>query len=64
MLEGEVAVVTGSTGGIGEAVAHELAVNGARVVVTGRRSEEGEHVAAGRLSAGHARAIATAPDPV
>ena len=45
MLEGEVAVVTGSTGGIGEAVAHELARNGALVVVTGRRSDEGERVA-------------------
>jgi NAD(P)-dependent dehydrogenase (short-subunit alcohol dehydrogenase family) len=52
MLEGEVAVVTGSTGGIGEAVAHELARNGAAVVVTGRRAEEGERVAGAIVEAG------------
>ena len=45
-LEGEVAVVTGSTGGIGVAAVHELALAGARVVVTGRRGAEGEAVAA------------------
>jgi len=52
MLEEEVAVVTGSTGGIGEAVAHRLAADGARVVVTGRRSDDGEHVAADIVAAG------------
>jgi len=35
-LSGKTAVVTGSTGGIGYAVAHELAAAGARVVVNGR----------------------------
>ena len=51
MLEEEVAVVTGSTGGIGEAVAHQLASDGARVIVTGRRGEEGERVAADIVAA-------------
>ena len=52
MLEREVAVVTGSTGGIGEAVAHRLAGDGARVVVTGRRTADGERVAADIGAAG------------
>ncbi|HEY3669577.1 MAG TPA: SDR family oxidoreductase [Acidimicrobiia bacterium] len=52
MLQDEIAVVTGSTGGIGEAVAHELAAEGARVVVTGRRAEEGERVAADIVAGG------------
>jgi NAD(P)-dependent dehydrogenase (short-subunit alcohol dehydrogenase family) len=46
LLRDEVAVITGSTGGIGAATALELARNGARVIVTGRRAEEGEDVAA------------------
>jgi NAD(P)-dependent dehydrogenase (short-subunit alcohol dehydrogenase family) len=52
MLDGEIAVVTGSTGGIGEAVAHSLAAAGACVVVTGRRAEDGERVAADIVAAG------------
>lgn len=43
-LTGKVAVVTGSTGGIGEAIACRLAAEGARVVVSGRRQSEGERV--------------------
>ena len=42
---GKVAVVTGSTGGIGEGIARQLAAEGASVVVSGRRSELGERVA-------------------
>jgi NAD(P)-dependent dehydrogenase (short-subunit alcohol dehydrogenase family) len=53
VLTGEVAVVTGSTGGIGESVAHELARYGAKVVVTGRRTEEGERVAKAIQQSGH-----------
>jgi NAD(P)-dependent dehydrogenase (short-subunit alcohol dehydrogenase family) len=53
LLSGDVAVVTGSTGGIGEGVAHELAAHGAKVVVTGRRAEQGERVAADIRAAGH-----------
>jgi NAD(P)-dependent dehydrogenase (short-subunit alcohol dehydrogenase family) len=43
---GAVALVTGSTRGIGEATARHLAREGARVVVTGRSKDRGESVAA------------------
>jgi NAD(P)-dependent dehydrogenase (short-subunit alcohol dehydrogenase family) len=45
-FDGDVALVTGSTRGIGEGVAHRLAAAGASVVVTGRTREDGEAVAA------------------
>jgi NAD(P)-dependent dehydrogenase (short-subunit alcohol dehydrogenase family) len=45
-LHGKVALVTGSTGGIGEAVARRLAREGASVVVHGRRAAEAERVVA------------------
>jgi 3-oxoacyl-[acyl-carrier protein] reductase len=45
-LPGKVAIVTGSTSGIGRAVAVRLAQAGAHVVVTGRRSSLGEEVVA------------------
>ena len=57
MFDGRtVAVITGSTGGIGEAIAHRLAASGASVVVTGRRAEDGERVAAD-IRSGGGRAI-------
>ena len=53
-LEDKIAVVTGATSGIGAALAHRLAGEGARVIGVGRRAEVlAEHVARseGRLSA-------------
>ncbi len=38
-FQGKVAVVTGGATGIGAAVARQLAVEGARVIITGRRAE-------------------------
>ncbi len=44
-LGGSVAVVTGSTRGIGRAIAEELAIAGARVVLTGRDARSAESAA-------------------
>ncbi len=43
-LAGKTALVTGATSGIGEAIAHAMAAEGARVVVSGRSQERGEKV--------------------
>ncbi len=45
-LKGKVAVVTGSSKGIGEAIAHGLAEHGAKVVISSRKQESVDEVAA------------------
>ena len=45
-LEGHVALITGSTRGIGAAIAHDFSAAGAEVVVTGRRPAEAQAIAA------------------
>ena len=51
-LAGKRALVTGSSSGIGEAIAKALAAEGARVVVHGRREAEAKRVAAEITAAG------------
>lgn len=51
LLEGRLALVTGASSGIGEAIARALAASGARVVLAARRTKELERVAADLVGA-------------
>jgi len=51
-MNNQVAIVTGSTKGIGKAIAIKLAKRGIKVIVCGRSSEEGEAVASAICSSG------------
>lgn len=58
-LQGRTALVTGSTGGLGVAIATALAAQGALVVVSGRNKERGDAVVAEiRASGGQAEFVA------
>jgi NAD(P)-dependent dehydrogenase (short-subunit alcohol dehydrogenase family) len=60
-LDGKVALVTGATGAMGEAIAHRLARGGAIVVGIGRGAERGA-AAAERIRADGLRAYFAAAD--
>jgi len=57
-LAGKRALVTGATGGIGEAVAKMLAAEGARVIVNGRTAAKADRVAAEIMAAGGEAVVA------
>ena len=50
VLAGKVAVVTGASRGIGEAIARRYAMEGAKVVVSARTVEESEHILPGTIT--------------
>jgi dehydrogenase/reductase SDR family protein 4 len=52
-LTGQVAVITGSTKGIGRAIAEELARAGSKVVISSRKADACEEVAAAIVTEGH-----------
>ena len=63
-LSGQVAIVTGSTRGIGRAAAEALAAHGARVVISSRKKESCLEVAETLTSMGYeAMAVPCRPAP-
>ena len=45
-IKGNVTVITGGTGVLGRAIAKYLALNGARVIILGRKEDVGNQIAA------------------
>jgi NAD(P)-dependent dehydrogenase (short-subunit alcohol dehydrogenase family) len=63
-LRGQVAVVTGASRGIGDAVARRFAMEGAKVVVSARTVDEGDHYLPGTIKATVAAIRAAGGDAV
>ena len=56
-LDGKTALLTGATGGLGRAIANALAARGARLVLSSRKAEDLEQLAASLPGAGHATVV-------
>jgi short-subunit dehydrogenase len=62
-LEGRTILLTGATGGLGRAIASELAGRGAVLVLSSRKAEELEALAADLPGGGHRFAVADLAEP-
>src|SRR5262249_39126025 len=61
-LRGKKVLITGAGSGIGYAIAHALARQGALLALAARNSERLEHLADEIAAAGHARPVVLTPD--
>src|SRR5690242_3257587 len=62
-IEGKTALLTGATGGLGRAIAAELAGAGATLVLSSRKGAELEQLAAELPGSGHRTVVADLAEP-
>lgn len=62
-IAGKTVLLTGATGGLGRAIAEALAAKGAMLVLSARRQEELEQMAAGLAGAGHRVVVSDLGEP-
>jgi short-subunit dehydrogenase len=62
-IDGKTVLLTGATGGLGRAIAAELAGAGGKLVLSSRKGPELDELAAGLPGSGHTTAVAELSDP-